>query len=349
MDAFFAAVEERDKPWLRGLPVVVGADPQGGKGRGVVATANYPARKYGIHSALPITKAWKYSEAARKRGEPGVVFISGRGGRYGEISKEVFAIFHKYTNSIQTTSIDEAYFDLSHARSFKKAKVVAEKIKKEIYKKTKLTCSIGIAPNKMVAKIASDFQKPNGLTIVRESEIIDFLGPLPVSKIPGVGPKLQGKLARKEIFSVADVRKYSVEELYNLYGEIGFYLFQKIYGGGSVSLRNDRKRKSIGHHETFYEDTKNMEFISSVLRRMSGNIIETLHRKGFKGFRTLVLTIRFADFETKNRSLTGDEPIRDIDLFMTRALKLLLPFFDSTENPQNKLIRMVGLRAENLF
>ena len=348
MDAFFAAVEERDKPWLKGLPVVVGADPQGGKGRGVVATANYAARKYGIHSALPITKAWKYSEDARKRGEKQAVFISGRSGRYGEVSREVFSIVEQYVKTIQVTSIDEGYLDFSFLRSYKKAKSVAEQIKREIRKKLKLTCSIGIGPNKMIAKIASDHNKPDGLTVVKEKDILDFLGPLSVGKIPGVGPKMQASLLREGVRTISDARKFSWEELYRMYGEHGLSLFQKLYGNGSTSLENRGPRKSIGQHETFREDTRDREYVYGVLQRMTADIMNGLVRKGFRGFRTLVLTVRFSDFETKNRSLTGDGVVSSADVCMARALKLLLPFFELKENPQKKAIRMVGLRVENL-
>lgn len=342
MDAFFASVAEVDHPWLKGLPIAIGSDPEGGIGRGVVATANYPARKYGIRSALPIQKAWKFSEEARLRGEKQVNFLVPNSKRYSEMSKEVFDIVQKYTKKMQITSIDEVYFDLSYTKSFKKATEVANKIKKEIKRKTKLTCSIGIAPNKMIAKIASDFQKPNGLTVIKESEVFNFLGPLSIRTIPGVGPKTEIKL--RNIKTIGDAREFAWEELYKLLGSYGFDLYQKVRGIGSDEIEEESIRKSIGHHETFYEDTNDMKFVFGILENMSEKILVQMKRKGFKDFRTIVITVRFSDFETHTRSITVDKP----DLYM-KAIKLALPFFDTSENPKKKQIRMIGLRIENLI
>ena len=166
MDAFFAAIEERDHPELKGRPVVVGADPAGGKGRGVVATANYPARVYGIHSAMPISRAWQLAEAARRRGRPATAFVRGSHRKYGEVSGRIMAILHHFAPVVEEASIDEAYLDLSFAGSFEAAAEICRSIKAEILAKERLTASMGLGPNKMVAKIASDFQKPDGLTVV---------------------------------------------------------------------------------------------------------------------------------------------------------------------------------------
>ncbi len=177
MDAFFAAIEERDHPELKGRPVVVGADPAGGQGRGVVSTANYPARVYGIHSAMPISTAWKLAEAARRRGRPATVFVRGSHRKYGEVSARIMAILHHYAPVVEEASIDEAYFDLSFTGSFEAAAALARQIKAAILGQERLTGSIGIGPNKMVAKIASDFQKPDGLTLVTAEEAEAFLAP----------------------------------------------------------------------------------------------------------------------------------------------------------------------------
>ncbi len=348
MDAFFAAVEERDKPWLKGLPVVIGADPKGGVGRGVVATANYAARKYGIHSALPIQKAWSYSESARKRGERGVVFITSRGRRYAEISKEVFDIVSSYVDTMQITSIDEAYFDITNTGSYEEAKRVARQIKKEITQKTKLTGSIGIGPNKMIAKIASDLQKPDGLTIISADETYDLLARLPLRTIPGIGPKVEEKFKRLGIATVEGARIFSWQEMQDMFGSHGFSLYQKLRGSGSVTLREPQVRKSIGKHKTFPEDTIDLDLIHAVIEEMGKKILASLHKKRFTGFRTIVLTVRFGDFETKSRSLTSSEPVHSLSILQARALKLLLPFFEATENPKQKKIRMVGLRLEKL-
>ncbi|MEK7085044.1 MAG: DNA polymerase IV, partial [Patescibacteria group bacterium] len=178
MDAFFAAAEEREKPWLKGMPIVVGADPKNGTGRGVAATANYKAREYGIRSALPISQAWRLSETAKEKGLPPAMFLGGNFRLYAEISKNVMAILAHYSPVVEVASVDEAYFDLSGAGSFEKAARIGKKIKAEILKKEKLTASIGIGPNKLIAKIASDFKKPDGLTGVPAEEAEAFLGPM---------------------------------------------------------------------------------------------------------------------------------------------------------------------------
>ncbi len=204
MDAFFAAIEARDHPELTGKPVVVGADPKGGRGRGVVATANYAARRYGIHSAMPISQAWKASEAARRRGLPEAAFVRGSHRRYSEVSVRIMAILHQFAPVVEEASIDEAYFDLSFAGSVDAAMEICRQIKAEIKAREDLTASIGLGPNKLVAKIASDFQKPDGLTVVRAEEAEDFLAPLPVRKIPGIGPKTERFLAGMGVKTVQD-------------------------------------------------------------------------------------------------------------------------------------------------
>ena len=205
LDAFFASVEEREKPYLRGLPVVVGSDPAGGKGRGVVATANYRAREYGIHSAMPITRAWRLSEWARKKGMPTVAFITPGNRKYGKASREVFRIVCRYVKKIEQTSVDEAYLDMSAPHSYAKARVLARAIQRQIIRETHLTASVGIGPNRMVAKIASGYQKPRGLTVVVPERVMAFLAPLATRDIPGIGPKAEAALARLGIRTVGGI------------------------------------------------------------------------------------------------------------------------------------------------
>jgi len=348
MDAFFAAVEERDKRWLRGLPVVVGSDPKGGKGRGVVSTANYQAREYGIFSALPITVAWRLSETARSQGKPGVAFIVPTFKKYSSESERIFSIVTKHVPNIQQTSVDEAYLDVSFTRSFKEAKSIAEQITKEIKRKRKLTCSIGIGPNKMIAKIASDYKKPNGLTAVLPREVMDFLAPLSVEVIPGIGPKTAEKLYKRGIKTVEEARALSWEELESLFGTFGFDLYQKFRGEGSSVLTLESEYKSIGLHETFNNDISDMKFVFSVLENMARKIARRLKEQGFGTFRTVVLIVRFADFETRTRSVTVKNVMCTEKELYLKAIKLALPFFERKENPNKKAIRMVGLRIEKL-
>jgi len=348
MDAFFAAVEERDKPWLKGSPVVVGADPLGGRGRGIVATANYKAREYGIRSALPISRAWKFSEQARDAGKPGAVFLTPSLGRYSKVSKELIGIVQTFVPRIQVTSVDEMYFDLSHTGSYKKAKHLAKEIKTSIKKKTKLTASIGIGPNKMIAKIASDFEKPNGLTVVTDRNVEKFIEPLCVRSIPGIGPKMEEKLATLGARTVGDLRKHPKEELAERFGKWGSVLYEKARGISSTDLSERGAAKSVGEHETFSMDTKDMKYVLVHLEALAEDILRRLRKQNFHGFRTVVLTVRFADFETKQRSVTTKTILKTVRDLQLKAIKLLLPFFAKTENPRRKPIRMIGLRIEKL-
>lgn len=348
MDAFFAAVEERDKSWLKGLPVVVGSDPKGGLGRGVVATANYKAREYGIRSALPIRMAWQFSENERRKGKPGAAFIVPMHGKYGVESDKIFSIVAKFVSKMQQTSVDEAYFDLSFTRSFKKAKNIAEQIKSEIKRKRKLSCSVGIGSNKMIAKIASDHQKPDGLTTVLPGEVNDFLAPFSIRVIPGIGPKGARIFYKKGIKTVEEARMLSGEELESLFGKFGFDLYLRFRGEGSTVLVEEHENKSIGVHETFTKDTNDMKFVFMVLEKMAKKIIQRLNKQGFDSFRTVVIIVRFIDFETRTRMVTVKNNMRTGSELYLKAIKLALPFFEQRENPHKKLIRMVGLRIEKL-
>ena len=348
MDAFFAAVEEREKPYLRDLPVVVGADPQGGLGRGVVSTANYAARAYGIKSATPISRAWEMSERARKEGKPACAFITPRHGKYGDASREVFAIIGQYSPMIEQVSIDEAYLDFSHYRTFNAAKGAAQRMRTEVRRKTKLTASVGVGPNKLIAKIASDANKPNGLTVVLPRQAEDFLAIQSLAVISGIGKKAVEKFARRGMKTVADAKALTWEEMADMFGKWGFGLYERLRAIDERSLVAEEERKSIGRHHTFAEDTLSMEAVFAVLREQEGKIIRDMKRRGFVGFRTVVLTVRFADFETKTRSLTIAESLageRELD---TKAVKLALPFFDSRENKEKRAIRLIGLRIEKL-
>ena len=348
MDAFYAAVEERDHPEWRGAPLVVGADPQEGRGRGVVATANYPARRYGIHSAMPITRAWALAKAARRRGEPETIFITPNFRRYAEISGRIMALIRGHVPLIQEVGIDEAYLDLCFCPSYSQAADLCRIIKEEIKAQEGLTASVGLGPNKLVAKIASDFQKPDGLTVVTAREAEDFLAPLPIRKIPGVGPKTEQFLARQGIKTVADLKRFSAEHLERLLGKWGLALYDKARGRGSTRLRTDRTPKSIGEQETFAADTADLEFLFGRVWAMCRGVLTSLPAEGFRTFRTVVVTVRFADFKTHTRSHTLPEPVSSLRLLQFEAMKLLMPFLDRRENPQRKLIRLLGVRLEKL-
>jgi DNA polymerase IV (DinB-like DNA polymerase) len=348
MDAFFAAVEERDHPELRGRPLVVGADPRDGKGRGVVSTANYPARSYGIHSALPISQAWRRSEIARRQGQPPVVFLRPNFDRYVEVSGRILTMVRRHVSMIEQSGIDEMYFDLSVAGRVDKAKEICQSIKHDIITEERLTASIGIGPNKLIAKIASDFHKPDGLTVVEGQDAEAFVAPLPVRKIPGIGPKTEARLHQQGINVVQDLKRFSREGLEGLFGKWGVELYEKVRGRDESPIQEAYEVKSVGEQETFAEDTRDSNVIVDHLRRMCEDVARRLLGSGFQTFRTVVVTGRFADFETKSRSHTLAHPTGSRKDLEVEAIKLFLPFLDRRDNPGRKLIRMIGVRVEKL-
>jgi DNA polymerase IV (DinB-like DNA polymerase) len=348
MDAFFAAIEERENPSLCGLPIVVGADPRGGKGRGVVSTANYKAREYGIHSALPISKAWWLSEAAKVHGKPPATFLPVRMERYTEVSTHVMETLRRFIYLVEQASIDEAYFDLSSCESYTLAEEVCRKMKRAIRDEERLTASVGIGPNKLIAKIASSMCKPDSLTTVREEDIASFLAPLPVRTIPGVGPKTEAELTRIGVKTVKDMRAFSQEELRGMLGKRGVDLYQKIRGRDESPIEETYEAKSIGEQETFEQDTRDVSVLVERLRAICQDVIDRLAAEGFTHFRTVVLTVRFADFETRSRSHTLPSPTGDPRVLEEEARKLFAPFLDERENPHAKLIRLIGIRIEKL-
>jgi DNA polymerase IV (archaeal DinB-like DNA polymerase) len=354
MDAFYAAVEERLNPALRDVPVAVGADPKEGKGRGVVTTANYQARKFGIRSALPISRAWRFAEAARKRGEPATIFIQPNMSLYREVSGRVMEILEAYADTFEEASIDEAYLDVSSRENFAAAAEHMIRLKAEIREREELGCSVGIGPNKLVAKIAAGHQKPDGLTVITPESVERFLDPLPIRVIPGVGPKSEHFLHERNLRTVADLRHVPEATLMEWFGKWGQRLFEKSRGIDDSEVSNEWTRKSLGEQETFDEDTRSQPIVTERLELMAERINTKLREKDFKGFRTVTVTARFADFQTSNRSRTIKDGIRiDDDDALRRlreeSLSLILPFFDARENPRGKAFRLIGLRVEKLF
>lgn len=348
MDAFFAAVEEREHPRLKGKPIVVGSDPEEGKGRGVVATANYAARKYGIHSAMPITKAWQLAEAGRQAGGQPVVFMEGRHANYAKVSEHIMEILSRYAPEKEQASIDEAYIDLSGLRSFEAARETARAIKVEILRKEALTASIGIGPNKMLAKIASDLEKPDGLTVITPEDVEDILGSLPVRKIPGLGPKSAIELAKLKIVTIGQLRRLGRDELKEIFGAWGDDVYDRARGKDDAPLREAWTAKSVGEQETFRYDTLEPSFLAACIGRLAEDVFRRFENDGFNDFRTVVLTVRFADFTTRNRSHTFPEPVRSEKELAFQGLRLLIPFLDARENPGREPIRLLGLRVEKL-
>ena len=348
MDAFYAAVEERRDPSLRGRPIVVGADPKFGQGRGVVTTASYAARKYGIRSALPISRAWRLAEAARRRGEPETVFLRGDHGLYREVSGRIMAIAARGADAFEEASIDEAYLDLSSLEEFGRARVHIAALKAEILDREGLTCSAGIAANKLVAKIASDFQKPDGLTLVTPEAAQAFLDPLPIRRIPGIGPKGEAFLHERGVRTIGELRTVDPPRLLEWFGKWGQWMHERACGISHDPVSNEWERKSVGEQETFEKDTLEPSFVLERARALADGVVDRLRKEGFAGFRTATVTVRFENFVTLNRSRTVETAITAAADLQALARDLLLPFFDARENPRGRKIRLIGVRAEKL-
>jgi DNA polymerase IV (DinB-like DNA polymerase) len=348
MDAFYAAVEERYTPSLRGRPVVVGADPKDGQGRGVVTAANYAARRFGIRSAMPITRAWRLAQAAERRGEAATVFLGGNHKLYGEVSGRIMALLAEGVDAFEEASIDEAYLDLSWTGSFEAAAERAAALKREVLAREGLTCSVGLGPNKLVAKIASDRQKPDGLTVVRPEEVEAFLDPLPIRVIPGVGPKTERLLHARGIRLVRELRAVEPGRLAEWFGRWGEDLAEKARGRSASPVSNAWEPKSIGEQETFERDSLEPAFVLERAQALARDVFQRLGRQGFRAFRTVTVTVRFTGFATFTRSHTAAEPVATEEALRAAAFRLLLPFLDRRENPKQKKIRLIGVRAEKL-
>jgi len=340
MDAFFAAVEERDHKWLQGKPVIVGADPKDGAGRGVVSTANYKAREYGVCSALPISRAWKLCEEARKNGKAKCFFLAGNFRKYEEVSGKIMEILRSYSDLVEEASVDEAYFDLSVEGSFEMAELIAKKIKEEVFGKEMLSCSIGIGPNKLIAKIASDFKKPDGLTVIKEEDAEKFLEPMPIRKIPGIGPKTEAIFSKKGVKTVLDLKKLSQNELPHFY--------DKIRGKDEAILIQEYDAKSISEENTFGTDVRDPVLLLETLKDLAEQVYRRFHASKYKSFRTVSIKIRFENFLTKTRAHTLAKQASNKKILEREAMKLFLPFLDSRENPRKWKIRLLGVKIEKL-
>jgi len=334
LDAFFASVEQRDDASLRGKPVVVGADPKGGKGRGVVSTCSYEARKFGIRSAMPISKAYQLC--------PTAIFIPPSFEKYSQASKEVFKIFYDFTPHIQGISIDEAFLDIAtSAHLFGTPLETGQKLKDRIRKEVGLTASVGIAPVKMVAKIASDFSKPDGLLEVKEGEVVSFLAPLPIERLWGVGPKTAEVLHRRGIKTIGDIAAMSAVELKERFGEHGEHLFDLARGIDDRDVIEDEEVKSVSHEHTFEVDTADPEEILRVLSELSENVSRRLRKSGLKG-RTITVKIRLKGFQTFTRAETLSERTNFADVIFPTAKEIFKKFYVG-----GMQVRLIGVRVNN--
>lgn len=295
MDAFFASVEQRDNPDLRGKPVLVG-----GRGpRGVVAAASYEARTYGCHSAQPTAVALRLC--------PSAIVVSGRHSDYKAVSRQVFAILERFSPAIQPISIDEAFLDITGSlKLFGSPVHIAQEIRRLVKEETQLTCSVGVAPNKFLAKLASDMDKPDGLTVIDPERIQETLDPLPVTKLWGVGPSAERSLARLGIRTVRDLRSMPIDTLRARMGDHGVHLHTLARGIDDRPVRIDREAKSISHEHTFPVDLDNPEEVRALIARQAQDVAMRL-RKHHRFARTVTIKVRFGNFETITRSITLDQ------------------------------------------
>ena len=331
MDAFFAAVEEREDPTLRGKPLVIGADPKGGKGRGVVSTANYEARKYGVGSAMPIGEAWRRC--------PQAVFLPPRGRLYGDASRAIFAIFEHYTELVEGLSVDEAFLDVTASRRlYGDGRTIARAIKDQIQAEQSLTASVGVAGSKYVAKVASDLDKPDGLVVVEPGSEVEFLAPLPIRCLWGAGPKGQQALRSLGCKTIGDVAALEPAVLVRRFGEAGGLHFHRLsHGLDERRVNPGHERKSLGKERAFGEDVSDRRVVERKLLGLCEGVSAALRRKKLAGT-TVTVKLRFEGYETLTRRRTLEAPIDTVEALWPAAREL----FHDADRPKKK-IRLIGV------
>ncbi len=331
MDAFYASVEQHDRPELRGKPIAIGYD---GK-RGVVATASYEARPYGVRSAQPI--------AAAKRLCPNLIIVKGRHDRYREVSRQVHEIFHEYTDIIEPLSLDEAFLDVTHnKKGIELAVDIAREIKRCIKEVTGLTASAGVSYNKLLAKIASDWRKPDGLCTIHPDRALDFIGGLRVEKFWGVGPKTAERMHKMGILTGADLRNVPLERLQEAFGKAGRMFHDFARGIDNRPVITERMRKSVGCEQTFLEDISEEGTAFTELHRLVPVLVERLEHDGFEGH-TLTLKVKYGDFTQITRSITVPHMLTAGDDLLPLARQLLSQVDYGSGHP----IRLLGLTVSN--
>lgn len=310
MDAFFASVEQRDHPALRGKPIAVGH----AGARGVVATASYEARKFGVHSAMPSAKARELC--------PELIFVHSRMKHYQAVSKQVRAIFERYTDIIEPVSIDEAFLDVTDNKIGARTGLeIAKRIKKEIREELGLVASAGVSYNKFLAKIASDYRKPDGLCVIHPDQALDFIDKLPIEAFWGIGPATAKRLHALGITTAPQLRAVSLSQLTELFGKAGLTYYNFVRGIDDRQVTTHRERKSVGCEETFGRDIKG-KAIDEALTSVINELAQRVNRRKFKGKR-LTLKVRFPDFTTLTRSGSGHEVLDSVEKITPLAYRLL--------------------------
>ena len=341
MDAFYASVEERDNPELVGKPVIVGGSAEG---RGVVCAANYVARQYGVHSAMPAVTA--------RRLCPHGVFLPVRMEHYARVSREIREIFDRFTPLVEPLSLDEAFLDVTGSEGlYGPSAEIARRIKREVRDQVRLVASVGVAPNKFLAKIASDLEKPDGFVVVDPAGVQDFLDRLPVERLWGVG-KVSGKAFQKlGITTIGQLRRLPVETLESHFGKSGRHFWQLAHGIDDRRVVPDREAKSISHETTFAQDIADLAILRTWLLELTEQVARRLRQHQWVG-QTVQLKIRFADFRTVTRRRTLDEPTNITEEIWQAAVKLLDR--GATGNPESGFrgrggaVRLLGVGVSGL-
>ena len=335
MDAFFASVEERDNPDLKGKPVIIGSDPRKTGGRGVVSTCNYEARKFGVHSAMSSKEAYERC--------PQAVFISGNYQKYRKVGMQIREIFKRYTDLVEPMSIDEAYLDVTENKlGIKSAIKIAKMIQYDIWQEVHLTCSAGVSYNKFLAKLASDFEKPKGLTLILPEDAQDFLEKLHIEKFYGVGKRSVEKLHQLGVFTGADLLEIPEMTLIDLFGRFGYDLYRKARGISNSPVKSNRIRKSIGSERTYGKLLYEEDDVKSEISKNAQRVVDTLQRNHKVG-RTIVLKVRYSDFSTLTKRITLDDVTNDFKVIDQVAKTI----YDSLD--ESKLgVRLLGVTVTGL-
>ncbi len=332
MDAFFAAVEERDDPALKGRPIIVGADPKGGKGRGVVSTCSYAARRFGVHSAMPISTAWRLC--------PQGAFLPVDMEKYEAVSAQIYEIFHRFTPQVEPVSVDEAFLDMTGSMHlFATSTQACRKLKDSIKHETRLTASVGLAPNRFLAKLACELQKPDGLVELGESDVAGRIWPLAIAKMWGVGEKTATRLNAFGIHTIGDLAACDPDKLAYHFGRVVYDWHELAHGRDQSAVVTGEPVKSVSNEVTFDQDTFDQELIVSTFLGLCDKVSMRLRRQGLRG-RTITLKLRLDDFSTFTRSLTVERPTNFCDdiFAVVKRLYGALP-------AHLKAVRLVGVKA----
>jgi nucleotidyltransferase/DNA polymerase involved in DNA repair len=334
MDAFYASVEQLDHPEYKSKPVIVGADPRDGKGRGVVAACSYEARKFGVRSALPISRAWKLC--------PEGIYVRPRMKRYVEVSGQVMEVFRHFTDLVEPLSIDEAFLDITGSIALLGQPVeIARAIKNDIREKTGLTASVGLAPNKFLAKIASDIRKPDGFVVIEPNAIEAFLHDLPISRLWGVGPKTEVRLHEIGFRTIGDVAAADRESLVRRLGSLGEHLYQLSHGQDERPVVPNWEPKSISSETTFEEDTNDRELLLATILELSDHVAQRLRKDGYRA-RKVTLKLRYSSFTTHTKQYSLDKLVQTREDIAAVARGLFGQF------PLKQKIRLIGVAAGDL-